>query len=169
VSGAVQQAGTVLYTSRVGDIERLLTDEIERRVHQCVEVVRTETLKVLSGSRSGRWYAIPGTKSRYRNARQQIVRSRAKSDTGRAHLKRYQASAPGEAPATRLGGLRQSMRTLLEADARAVTGFVGSDLPYSVYMEKGTKRIRPRPFLSRAFASTRGEIRAILSRRLELG
>lgn len=102
-------------------------DELDRRVQQAVRAkltamgmeVRTKLLtEVLVGSRSGRTYRVPGT--------------------GRT----YQASRPGEAPATRLGALRQSYAVgPVEGQGLALSIKVGSPLNYAAVLE--TARDRP--------------------------
>lgn len=58
------------------------------------------------------------------------------------------ASSPGEFPHRRTGALQQSIRVgVIDARRRAVTGQFGSDLDYATYLELGTSRMAPRPFL----------------------
>lgn len=100
----------------------------------------------LTGNRSGRYYRVPGTK------------------------KRYQASAPGEAPASRTGTLR-TRGIGRKVDALRLEAAVGakklgksSSLPdgYPAALELGTKRMSPRPFLKPTFKAMRGELVQIL-------
>jgi hypothetical protein len=89
-------------------------------------------VKILRGPRTGKVYEIPGTN------------------------REYTASAPGEAPATRLGDLRTSYRFILKKNE----ALIGSPLHYALDLEKGTYRIKPRPHLTKAFVKNR---KAILS------
>jgi HK97 gp10 family phage protein len=61
---------------------------------------------------------------------------------------RYRASAPGEPPAVRTGNLRDSIS---EPDVRkssgALVGQITIAAPYAGYLERGTGRIAPRPFV----------------------
>lgn len=91
--------------------------------------------EMLTGTRSGRRYRIAGT-SRY-----------------------YQASAAGEAPATRTGALRQSYKFRVIDNVAEV----GSDLDYSVSLEKGTSKMRPRPHLMPAYERNEKKIKEELS------
>lgn len=66
----------------------------------------------------------------------------------RGKKKTHQASAPGEAPAVDTGTLRRSILTQRDGDLRAVVS-VGAE--YAVWLEFGTRRMAPRPFLGPAF------------------
>ena len=67
----------------------------------------------------------------------------------KAHPSRtHQASAPGEAPKTDLGGL---VRSYHAAMVRDMASAVWSDLPYALYLEEGTTRIDARPHLWPSF------------------
>lgn len=91
-------------------------------------------VKLLRGTRSGRMYPIPGTQTLYR------------------------ASAPGEAPAVRLGDLRTSYRF----EVKDNEGLVGSPLSYAKDLEFGTRKMAPRPHLKRAFMQNKQKILAHL-------
>lgn len=65
----------------------------------------------------------------------------------------HQASAPGAPPAVDTGSLRASIRHELVADGEELAAYVGSDLKTSVWLELGTRKIAPRPFLQPAVAA----------------
>lgn len=94
----------------------------------------------LTGSRSGRSYRIPGTK------------------------KRYTASKPGQAPASRTGTLRSSYRFQISRRGGDPVGEVGSPEEYALYLEKGTDRMAPRPHVQPAYKGREGPIKAHLGR-----
>ena len=95
----------------------------------------------LVGPRHGRRYRIPGAR-RY-----------------------YTASAPGEPPAQRLGHLRNSYRFRLVGANGEEVGEVGSPLWHALYTEKGTRRMKPRPHVMRAYLGRRDRILAHLGKR----
>lgn len=97
----------------------------------------------LTGSRSGRIYRIPGTS------------------------RKYQASAPGEAPASRTGVLRAGYRFRIVTRKGNYTGEVGSPEQYALWLEIGTSKTAPRKHLLPAFERRREAIIAALSRRVE--
>lgn len=103
--------------------------------------VRNETIKTLSGDRTGRIYRVPGT---------QVT---------------YTASAPGEPPAVQTGQLRNSIATNVYTEGRSIKGEVGTELMKGLHLEKGTKNMAPRPFLEPSFDSSLDEVKEILSRR----
>ena len=85
--------------------------------------------ETLTGNRSGRVYRVPGTK------------------------RNYTASAPGEAPASRTGTLRNAIsRAVNKAKLTAVVGprLLGKnpDKQYPLWLEFGTKKMAPRPFMA---------------------
>lgn len=95
--------------------------------------------ETLAGQRSGRPYRVPGTKVT------------------------YTASAPGEAPAVRLGDLRRSINYKIEQEADEVIGRIGSELDYGLYLERGTLNIAPRPWLAPTFDRETDNVKRILS------
>jgi len=81
--------------------------------------------------------------------------------TGRIYQRgnvRHQASAPGEPPANDLGFLASSMRIDVTAKFAVDLSAVA---PYAVFLEYGTRKMAPRPFLRPAgdkAASKAGEV-----------
>jgi HK97 gp10 family phage protein len=57
------------------------------------------------------------------------------------------ASAPGEPPAIDTGALRASIQNKVSVKGINVIGEVGSDIPYSLYLEVGTTKMARRPYL----------------------
>jgi hypothetical protein len=103
------------------------------------EHMKGKLYETLSGNRSGRTYRVPGTR------------------------KTYTASAPGEAPASRLGDLRRSIDTRIEQGETRIEGFVGTDLEYGLFLERGTLHIKPRPWLGPTFQKEAEAVKRILS------
>lgn len=62
----------------------------------------------------------------------------------------HQASAPGEPPAVDTGLLRASVRHELATEGDELAAYVGSDLKISTWLETGTRKMAPRPFLQPA-------------------
>lgn len=117
------------------------SDIAAQRVFEANQEVRNTILETLTGDRTGRWYKVPGTKNTM-----------------------YRASAPGEPPASATGRLRLSIKTREWADARAIRGWAGSDLEKAVYLEFGTKKMLPRPFIKPSYQKALPKIRVILQR-----
>lgn len=124
-------AGTVSVSSvqfnRIPAIARALTNDGDRIVAKTAFDVQAAVIESFSGSKTGRYYAIPG------------VKSSRQGGGGRRH----RASAPGEAPARLTGALAGSV-TVQRSYQRAVVGVSSS---YGPHLEYGTVRMRPRPFL----------------------
>lgn len=125
--------------------------------------------KVLSGSRSGRWYPLPGnlyydrdtpSKQRADNYYVKFTGAKTRGEiTGAA----YQASAPGEAPAVRTGRLRQSFHMEVAPTAHG-TYKVGvlTNVLYAGDLHYGTERVKARPFADKALKNVMPEITKIM-------
>ncbi len=72
----------------------------------------------------------------------------------------HQASAPGEAPANWSGALAAS----LDYEAGQTSVRVFADQPYGDYLEYGTLRVAPRPFIGPVMERLAPEINAIVAR-----
>lgn len=91
---------------------------LKRKVSAMGHAVRDKLLtEVLVGQRSGRWYPVPGTR------------------------RMYQASRPGEPPASRTGDLRKSYRVgPVRGNSPNFNVQVGSALDYALYLETAMDR-----------------------------
>lgn len=77
--------------------------------------------------------------------------------TGRIYRFRgqdHQASAPGEAPATRTGRLVKSFNYNVHGPFQME---VGESAPYAGFLEDGTGKMKPRPHVIRAITETQGD------------
>ena len=159
----------------VSAIEKSLPKQCLRACH----AVRNEWVKGLTGTRRGRWYRIPGTSRKRRSGAARRVRAQApkggwgagaETQTGAASLLAtagrggfYRASAPGEAPARRLGDFVRSIRVMPRIGAGRVEARVGSPLEWGIYLEYGTRYMQPRPSLRPALDRAWPEIKSIFS------
>jgi hypothetical protein len=125
--------------------------------------------KVLSGSRSGRWYPLPGnvlydknTPSKDR-AENYYVKFTGAKTRGEIQGAAYQASAPGEAPAVRTGRLRQSFHMMVVPTASGTYRVeVTTNVVYAGDLHYGTERVKPRPFADKALKEIMPEITKIM-------
>lgn len=129
----------MLLTLNAAVLTKQIESQIEKRMMTAAMIVTGEVKRLLAGPRSGRFYRVPGTKRTYR------------------------ASAPGEAPAVRLGALRQKYEFGVEGKGVNAVGVVGNPLKYAVYLEKGTHKMAPRPHLSVAFRNTQKQIEQLFA------
>ena len=123
------------------EVVRAIESTATKRMLEAVNAVRGQTLDTLSGSRSGRTYRVPGSR------------------------RTYTASAPGEPPASRLGELRQSVKTALKTEGRKIIGMVGTDKEYGKVLEFGSKFMAARPWLRISFEKALPKVKSILSRK----
>lgn len=63
------------------------------------------------------------------------------------HRPPHQASAPGEAPAFDTGDLLRSIKILGERQETQITVTITANINYAIYLEKGTSKMLPRPFM----------------------
>jgi putative lipase involved disintegration of autophagic bodies len=136
----------VTMTSNRAAVTASVQHEVARKlVAVGMEFRSTMLLNVLVGSRSGRQYRIPGT--------QRV----------------YNASKPGEPPATRTGDLRRSYTVSApEVTPRGGTIRVGSALPYAAHLEFGTSRVAERSHLKPTLPIARPALQAIFAGRWEI-
>lgn len=114
-----------------------------------------EIQRVLSGPRSGLWYPAPGnmhyeaTTPDSGKAENYYVKFTGTPDRNEIVGRAYQASAPGEAPASRTGRLRQSFFATIEPskDGNSHNAIIRTSVLYADDLEYGTKRVAPRPYL----------------------
>lgn len=123
--------------------------EVARRTYRASNELRNASLHVLRGSRSGRTYTVPNTRTKYR------------------------ASAPGEPPAVRTGIFRLSWGTHVRVE-KAGTQFkavaaiesrekAGKHL-LGELLEEGHGRTAPRPYKQKVIDRALPKIKAIYSR-----
>lgn len=130
----------VKIVSYIGQVNRSIDSAASKKMREAVNVVKTQTLETLSGSRHGKIYRVPGTS------------------------RTYTASAPGEPPAVATSGLRKSIKSAVGSDGGAIVGRVGSDEKYARPLEYGTKNMKPRPWLRISLEAAASKVEAILSR-----
>lgn len=70
-------------------------------------------------------------------------------------------SAPGEPPHKQTGFLRESVT--YETDEDSLTGRVGTNVEYGKFLELGTSKMKPRPWLRRAAYETKDRVDLHLS------
>lgn len=113
------------------NLDKLFHKEGEKRLKVIGRMMKKYFNEVLQGLRTGRFYPLPGTG------------------------KLYQASAPGEYPAKRLGDLRKSLTWCVDHEPDSVCLTIGSPLHYATSLELE----RDRPFLRRGLMENFDEIK----------
>jgi hypothetical protein len=89
--------------------------------------------------------------------------------SGRIYRRRgvtHQASAPGEPPAPDTGALRASLG--VERTGRLTRRF-GSSSWIGLWLDRGTRRILPRPWMLRSVVEALDEMRRVMRRELQHG
>lgn len=109
---------SVTITNRADLLRAEVDKALKRKPVAMGHTVRDKLLtEVLVGQRNGRWYRVPKTN------------------------RMYQASRPGEPPASRLGDLRRSYQVgRVEGTNPNYSVKVGSALDYALYLETGMNR-----------------------------
>ena len=92
-------------------------------------------------------------------------------DTSKTYGKKgHHPSLPGNPPAVDTGTLRRSIT--YQVDENELVGYVGSNLknpPYGAYLEFGTSRMKPRPWLKPATEKSMEKIKEIMAGAVKVG
>lgn len=140
---ALGSAGQMI-RAKVDEMKADVNRKVLSRGTRAVNALRNAELEVLRGQRGGRVYRKPHTK--------------------RAT---YTASAPGEPPARRTGNLRLhwngNVRGGASAGGMGITLELESAEKYAGYLEHGTSKMAPRPFVDRITQKALPDIQAIFN------
>lgn len=117
--------------------------------------------KILSGSKTGRVYG--SAKDVAAVAKHGYGQKGAKGASKRVHI----ASAPGEPPANWYGHLQRSIAVVrAKSQGYRVTAQVivrdDPENPYGKWLEEGTKRMKPRPFLGPSLSELKSDINKMI-------
>jgi len=158
---------------QVGFISHLARCEqrIDAASHDAAEagalkLIELTVRNLKSGTRTGEWYRIPGTKrKRSKKDRRRGLPSEGPGRAGGRH-KWYRASAPGEYPAVRLGQLSGPRGLIISMGVgfESHVAYVRTPLAYARELEdKKTPKGR-RPFLSRTYNENSSDIQRVVDR-----
>ena len=142
-----------------------INQETYSRAVRVGNALRNAELKVMSGKRSGRVYKKVGTygKRRTKGTKELIGQYGHKLRGGQL----YQASAPGEPPAVRTGTLRRSftpkVRGFKGSAGIKVVASLETRNKYAGYLQNGTKKMAPRPFVEPIIQEAMPETEKILN------
>ncbi|MDD5358333.1 MAG: hypothetical protein PHX80_04250 [Candidatus Nanoarchaeia archaeon] len=106
---------------------------------------------------------VDGTakKSMYRTTiNTSVVYRRGNKEKGYIY---HSPSVPGEPPAVDTARLVQSITHRIEYEANSATGYIGTKVPYGRYLEFGTSRMPPRPWLGPAVEKNKNRIKNLLN------
>ena len=136
------------FEGNADDVRRKIRAGVRRNMREALLLYQRGLQQTLTGQRSGERYRVPFTGEF------------GVPGTGRY----YTASAPGEAPARRTGDLHGSIDQRLESDTH---GVAGTDKQYGLYLDRGTRNMRPRPWIRPGFYRVEREIIAAMTRRVD--
>ena len=120
-----------------------------------VQYLRNAELKVLSGQRSGKRYNVPGTGR---------VKYYKRTHKATITYRTYASSAPGEPPAVRTGVFRTSWQPVvkdLPDGVRLRLNTSQNGRKYPAYLENGTRKMAPRPYVKRIQEMATPQIRRV--------
>lgn len=143
VNGKAGSAGSAVRATVKDQVTNINRKVVSRGV-RAVNAIRNVELEVLKGQRSGRVYKKPFSKAT------------------------YTASAPGEPPARRTGNLRMHWNGQVKSENAsgggvAIVAELESQEPYAGYLENGTSKMAPRPFVDKIKEEAMPEIQKIYS------
>lgn len=127
-----------------GHYDRRMRDAVKRGVFRAGSILRNSIIRSFDPPKSGDLYRVPGTKSKV-----------------------YQASAPGEPPAVATGNLRRNIEVLMRGQEEATVGVHDvTRVEYAPYLEHGTRKMAPRPWLRPAFDRELKRMKAVIREEL---
>lgn len=143
VDGKAGNVGSAIRATVKDQVTNINRKVVSRGV-RAVNAIRNAELEVLKGQRSGRVYRKPFSKAT------------------------YTASAPGEPPARRTGNLRMHWNGQVKSENSsgggvAIVSELESQEPYADYLENGTSKMAPRPFVEKIKEKAAPEIKRIYS------
>lgn len=133
----ITTSGGFKFSSNLPNVRKELQKVYVRNLQSAVTHWHSALLKVMSGRRTGKVRRVPGT----------IAATYTSSNAN---------TNPPEPPAVRLGILRASYMT--SVDPKALSAYLGTDLDYGVYLERGTKFMIKRPAIEPAFERAKDKI-----------
>ena len=151
--------------AKVSEMTKDINRKVARRGTTITNILRSTEQEVLDGNRSGRVYKKPDTygKSRTKSPRKLLKDYGHKLRGGQL----YRASAAGEAPARRTGALRLQWSAGVEkiesSNKTEIVAYIESNTPYAQYLEEGTAKMQPRPYMEKIKEKAAPEICKILN------
>lgn len=141
VDGKGGSAGSAIRAAVKDQVVKVNRQVVSRGV-RAVNAIRNSELEVLKGQRGGRVYRKPHSRAT------------------------YTASAPGEPPARRTGNLRMHWNGQVKTGAApgggvSIIAELESQEHYAGYLENGTSKMAPRPFVDKIAEEAMPEIKAI--------
>ncbi len=137
--------------------------ELDRKSQKILGDMRTSPKRAKKGAMKGLWYA---GKELQREAQSKIKDRSGK--TGKYYKykgRNIRASAPGEYPANRSGGLRKSLGFEVLGSEDMEFGS-RSTIKYGKYLERGTRKMRRRPFLENTVNNNKLDVLNIVGREI---
>ena len=144
----------VVFTNNISGVIKELDNFIKERMADACVAVRLNAINSMKEPKTGRVYDTYF----YIGANGKLYKIGKR-------WKPHQASAPGEPPAIDNGELAQSIN--FQVKDNGTVGEVGSDKKHSLYMEYGTSKIKPRPWLKPAFKNSKDKITEIFTKPME--
>lgn len=130
---------------KINSLFNQVSQEAKSRGFRAANALRSASLEVLKGKRSGKIYRKPFTKKAT-----------------------YQASAPGEPPAVRSGALRISWQPRAQSEKEAgaviVRPAIWTATKYACILQKGSPKMDPRPFEEPIIEKAKPELKAIFGK-----
>jgi HK97 gp10 family phage protein len=127
----------------------VIVAEVKRRIRSCCEIVHDHAGELLN---------IVGTGQSIKSHVASYGGEKKKKYKKRATIYGFVRSDPGEPPRKQRGRLQGSVAFAIEG----LIGRVGTNLKYGRWLELGTRKMKARPWLRRAFNECQAQIQTIL-------
>lgn len=133
-----QVRGLKQWNAKIGKISAKTRAEVRRALQRGALAIENRAVEgIINPPKTGRVY-----KSKHRK--------------GATH----QASAPGEFPAADSGRLHQSITSVEASTGDTIRFETGGNVDYATYLELGTSRMEPRPFLTPSYDENIDKVKA---------
>jgi HK97 gp10 family phage protein len=139
-------------------VKAAISKEMHRRIVACCTVVGNKARELVSIA--GTTQRIATTKKTVRFKEDGQWKTEKRTFRKKSKVYGSNPSDPGEPPHKQWDHLRRS----IAAECYDLVGRVGTNLRYGRYLELGTRKMAPRPWLRRALNECRDEMRKILSK-----
>lgn len=146
-------------------IVKTVFSQISKRGTRISNVLRNTEIEILSGTRSGRVYKKANTHGDRKSKGTKSLMGDYGHKLKKGQL--YRASAPGEAPASDSGTLRKSFQAIKSKESSSkgikVAAGIETKEKYAKWLQNGTEKMAPRPFVKPILEKAKPEVIRILN------
>lgn len=146
----------------------MTTEEAKADLNAQIEVARKKFAEKAKQCHTGVYKAVVSSCALVERTAKEKMRDTITNPDIAYGKRMHHPSMPGEAPAPDNGTMLKSVTHVIEEDedGSTITGYVGSTIknpPYPAYLENGTSRMEPHPWLEPSIKENKEAIKKLLS------